>query len=362
MKNNNMIRIKEIMFYNSKKTLLENVNKSDINEIDRNLIKKISTAAEHADDINKVLGRMNLKIISKSGDVIEDFASLSKNIDKIDGRYLQYLAKDILKSKDLSPELLKSFVNGITSGEGLARQYSKFKTHDDFINYLKKNKYSEETIKLFDETIKQNRAKFKVSGEIKSSASATKSATETAQALSQSKKAEIVAGVTQDVKQGRSYKEILKKYWPLLAPLGVGATAFLISIVNGTGTPPKDTPPPPKPSSGGGSGKKHRMEYRDCSNKSDNFEFGCISPMIAQIQACRGIKPAKGYFGPITRKNLNVDVITKELYDKIMADCGQTSSSDSINVKDITNNPNLAYKPKAQPGQFKVPETPSYLQ
>lgn len=68
-------------------------------------------------------------------------------------------------------------------------------------------------------------------------------------------------------------------------------------------------------------GKKTKVPYHDCSNKTDNFEYGCISPMIAEIQKCKGITPTKGYFGPKTKRTLGVSVITKKLYDEIISQC-----------------------------------------
>jgi len=88
---------------------------------------------------------------------------------------------------------------------------------------------------------------------------------------------------------------------------------------------------------GGGSGSgggSSNVNYHDCSTKEPGapLEFGCISPKIAEIQGCLGITPQKGYFGPKTRKALtdmfgekSVDGgITKDIYDKVMASCGES--------------------------------------
>jgi hypothetical protein len=88
----------------------------------------------------------------------------------------------------------------------------------------------------------------------------------------------------------------------------------------GTGGTPSPSPATPKPK---------KMQYHDCSHKTDNFEYGCISPMIADIQRCKGIQPAKGYFGPITRRELGFKVITKDMYDDIMANCRKTPTEPS---------------------------------
>lgn len=82
------------------------------------------------------------------------------------------------------------------------------------------------------------------------------------------------------------------------------------------------TPPPPKP-------KPQKIQYHNCSQKDFPFEYGCISPRIAEIQRCKGIQPAKGYFGPITRRELGFKVITRDMYDDIMANCRKTPTEPS---------------------------------
>jgi uncharacterized protein YoxC len=79
---------------------------------------------------------------------------------------------------------------------------------------------------------------------------------------------------------------------------------------------------------------KKGTNYHDCSSK-EVFEFGCISPKIAEIQGCLGITPQKGYFGPKTRKALTdmfgetslAGGITKDMYDKVMASCDESKVS-----------------------------------
>jgi cell fate (sporulation/competence/biofilm development) regulator YmcA (YheA/YmcA/DUF963 family) len=85
-------------------------------------------------------------------------------------------------------------------------------------------------------------------------------------------------------------------------------------------------------SGSGGSGSSN-PNYQDCSTKDFPFEFGCISPKIAEIQKCLGITPQKGYFGPKTKKGLE-DLqynlsggITKETYDKIISACNPVTGS-----------------------------------
>jgi len=81
--------------------------------------------------------------------------------------------------------------------------------------------------------------------------------------------------------------------------------------------------------------KKSGVNYHDCSTK-EVFEFGCISPKIAEIQGCLGITPQKGYFGPKTRKALTdmfgetslAGGITKDIYDKVMASCAEAKVDD----------------------------------
>jgi len=83
----------------------------------------------------------------------------------------------------------------------------------------------------------------------------------------------------------------------------------------------------------GSGGNSSNPKYHDCASKDFPFEFGCISPKIAEIQKCLGITPQKGYFGPKTKKGLE-DLqynlsggITKETYDKIITACNPTTGS-----------------------------------
>ena len=94
--------------------------------------------------------------------------------------------------------------------------------------------------------------------------------------------------------------------------------------------------------------KTDNVNYHDCSSKDFPFEFGCISPKIAEIQGCLGITPQKGNFGPKTKKgleDLHYDLsggITKETYDKIKAACkpnsvtGSTTGSTSGTTATVT--------------------------
>jgi hypothetical protein len=83
------------------------------------------------------------------------------------------------------------------------------------------------------------------------------------------------------------------------------------------------TPETPPKAGGTGGG----VSYKDCSSKDFPFEFGCISPKIAEIQGCLGITPQKGYFGPKTKRTMEPTYdlsggITKEIYDAVKAKCG----------------------------------------
>lgn len=67
------------------------------------------------------------------------------------------------------------------------------------------------------------------------------------------------------------------------------------------------------------------ITYKKC--ESFPFQFGCKSPMIADIQKCLDVRPTHGNFGPKTLKALKDnkhDVsngITEELYNLIMDNC-----------------------------------------
>lgn len=84
---------------------------------------------------------------------------------------------------------------------------------------------------------------------------------------------------------------------------------------------------------GGGGGGGTQPKYFDCSQKDFPYQYGCIAPKIAEIQTCLGVTPNKGYFGPKTKRELGYSVITKDLYDKIMAECGKGSTTNYDAIK-----------------------------
>ena len=74
------------------------------------------------------------------------------------------------------------------------------------------------------------------------------------------------------------------------------------------------------------------------------YTMGCKSPIIAEVQGCLKLT-ADGIFGPKTLSGLQNggygNSITKEVYDKIKANCGKTddnttitTTSDIVNVED----------------------------
>jgi len=82
--------------------------------------------------------------------------------------------------------------------------------------------------------------------------------------------------------------------------------------------------------------------YRDCKDLTDDITYGCINPMVAKIQKCKGITPAMGYFGPKTRRALGVTTITKEMFNTIMAQCPESTKVD-------TSQQNVNSEPQWQP-------------
>lgn len=111
------------------------------------------------------------------------------------------------------------------------------------------------------------------------------------------------------------------------------------SSINITWDPAKtdDTKPPipnPKP--------KVEPSYFDCSKRDitkDNLIWGCISPDLAKLQACYGITPSKGYFGPKTRARLGTDKITPEKYAKLMKEknCYGSDTTSNVTTSDVIN-------------------------
>ncbi len=81
---------------------------------------------------------------------------------------------------------------------------------------------------------------------------------------------------------------------------------------------------------GGESRRGSEPRYFDCSQKDFPYQYGCISPRIAEIQRCKGITPDRGYFGPKTKRTLGVSEITKDMYDTIMGNCRK---NDDTNIK-----------------------------
>lgn len=114
-------------------------------------------------------------------------------------------------------------------------------------------------------------------------------------------------------------------------------------------------------------------KYHDCSSKDFPFEFGCISPKIAEVQGCLGVTPQKGYLGPKTYKALTdyhyetKDGLTKEMYDKILSVCkppktepvsGTTGNTVTGTTATITGTTETA--PNAPITPPKTPENPVF--
>jgi hypothetical protein len=120
------------------------------------------------------------------------------------------------------------------------------------------------------------------------------------------------------------------------------------------------TPAPEAKRTSGG-----QPNYFDCSQKDFPYQYGCISPRIAEIQTCMGITPNKGYFGPKTRREIGIDrdVITKELYDSIMANCAGKSSVNSDAIKQATMDTSKKELDAKGIGKFKPSsvQRPSYV-
>lgn len=116
-------------------------------------------------------------------------------------------------------------------------------------------------------------------------------------------------------------------------------------------------------SDNGGGGTKTNVNYHDCSTKDFPFEFGCVSPKIAEIQKCLGITPQKGNFGPKTKKGLEdlhydlTNGITKDAYDKIIAACNPTTGSTTGSTVTGTTTGTTVTPVKPQP--IVPPPTPA---
>jgi hypothetical protein len=115
---------------------------------------------------------------------------------------------------------------------------------------------------------------------------------------------------------------------------------------DGNPTPPTPNPDPnPNPNP--------NPKYRDCSSIDINkqgIEFGCKHPIVLEIQKCifkDNPKYQTGNFGPKTMEKVGGNLITKEFYDKTMANCGSSSNvttSDVINAGGGNNFPGIRNK------------------
>ena len=106
-----------------------------------------------------------------------------------------------------------------------------------------------------------------------------------------------------------------------------------------------DTKPPiPNPN------PKVEPSYFDCSKRDitkDYLEWGCIHPALAKLQACYGITPSKGYFGPKTKARFGNRIITPEQYAKLMKEknCYGSDTTSNVTTSDVIN-AGGGYKPK----------------
>lgn len=111
---------------------------------------------------------------------------------------------------------------------------------------------------------------------------------------------------------------------------------------DGSPTPPTPHPEPEPPN------PNPKPKYKDCSSIDINkqgIEFGCKHPIVLEIQKCifkDNPKYQTGNFGPKTMEKVGGNVITKEFYEKTMANCG---SSSNVTTSDVTNSGG-GYKPK----------------
>jgi len=79
---------------------------------------------------------------------------------------------------------------------------------------------------------------------------------------------------------------------------------------------------------GGGGNGGGKTTYSNCTDYP--YKKGCQSTLVSEVQGCLGLS-ADGKFGPKTEKALTDKgygtEITKEVYDKIKANCGSSTSS-----------------------------------
>lgn len=92
---------------------------------------------------------------------------------------------------------------------------------------------------------------------------------------------------------------------------------------------------------GGKDDTPKQTTYHDCYDKdvnNEDIEFGCRSNQVKEIQICLGFEKRyqTGNFGPITMKAIGGNVITKEVYDKIMSKCKGSETVSGTTTGDTT--------------------------
>jgi hypothetical protein len=120
--------------------------------------------------------------------------------------------------------------------------------------------------------------------------------------------------------------------------------------------------------SGGGGGSTTRRTYYDCSSvniETTPLTYGCKDKKIGEIQGCLGIT-VDNKFGPNTSKALKgkghdiTNGITKAIYDKVKANCGQTASTQTYPDNSAALAADYAKRNPYKMDLGPVPELPNF--
>lgn len=341
--------LKKIIFlskYNKSKTLEENMKifeqnpQAGIKAAESALVKDIQSLSK-AEKSLLTKNIDDLAIVGKDGTYIQNSDDLLKKLQvgAIEGKELAKAQQAIFKSTSnpkiidgLAPKFAKNMNQSAIEAKRLNR---------DLRSHLKQNGYGEAQINALQ---KANPKAFEsaTAKEIKQGAGQVKGQ----QVVKNEQAAEKALANTEAVDTAKKLGKWERfKNWVKANPkkaatwFGVGVTIgalaiFWKQIFPDEVLPVVDSPTADTPATGGGGGTGTGSTFRTCNDFP--YTQGCRSEVVREIQNCLKTDAngnplrADGLFGPRTAGALTkqgyATEVTKEVYDKIKANCGGTSS------------------------------------
>jgi hypothetical protein len=311
---------------------LDEANYLSINAREGKIIAKeiepVYNALKSDAKISGLLSKVDVKNLDEMLKLIKnDFKSID-NLSTVVPKLLPKEARQlrgafelgILKSSSTNKNLIDIAAENLVKNQKFIENYKAYGNEVDLVTVLKKNGYSDQAAK--------NIAKKRFSGKYVVGKQPLKPVINTADStLSRIKK--YTTDQYDKLKKfllggKRSWKDILK--WG--TGLGISGLALWYMLKDNGEKTPVDFPPKP-PVVGGEDDTTEtpkQTTYHDCYDKdvnNEDIEFGCRSNQVKEIQICLGFEKRyqTGNFGPITMKAIGGNVITKEVYDKIMSKC-----------------------------------------